>query len=147
LDGVAKELISRSRVARLGTVDDYNQPYVIPVVFVFDGACFFMPLDSKRKTVRSRDLRRVKNIEKNAKVSLLVDEYSESWKELWFIMIMGVAGILEKKDHIVLIKDIHRMLTAKYPQYESLGIGESCIKIKPIKVISWKNAEASIEHL
>jgi PPOX class probable F420-dependent enzyme len=147
LDGVAKELISRSRVARLGTVDDYNQPYVIPVVFVFDGACFFMPLDSKRKTVRSRDLRRVKNIEKNAKVSLLVDEYSESWKELWFIMIMGVAGILEKKDHIVLIKEIHRMLIAKYPQYESLGIGESCIKIKPIKVISWKNAEASIEHL
>jgi PPOX class probable F420-dependent enzyme len=147
LDGVAKELISRSRVARLGTVDEYNQPYVIPVVFVFDGACFFIPLDSKRKTVRSRDLRRVKNIEKNAKVSLLVDEYSESWKELWFIMIMGVAGILEKKDHIVLIKEIHRMLIAKYPQYESLGIGESCIKIKPIKVISWKNAEASIEHL
>jgi PPOX class probable F420-dependent enzyme len=147
LDGVAKELISRSRVARLGTVDEYNQPYVIPVVFVFDGACFFIPLDSKRKTVRSRDLRRVKNIEKNAKVSLLVDEYSESWKELWFIMIMWVAGILEKIDHIVLIKDIHRMLIAKYPQYESLGIGESCIKIKPIKVISWKKAEASIEHL
>jgi len=39
------------------------------------------------------------------------------------------------------------MLIAKYPQYESLGIGESCIKIKPIKVISWKNAESSIEHL
>jgi nitroimidazol reductase NimA-like FMN-containing flavoprotein (pyridoxamine 5'-phosphate oxidase superfamily) len=74
-----------------------NQPYVIPVVFVFDGAYFFIPLDSKRKTVRSRDLRRVKNIEKNAKVDLLVDDYSESWKELWFIMIIGVAGILEKK--------------------------------------------------
>ena len=147
MDGRAKELISRSRVARLGTVDDYNQPYVIPVVFVFDGAYFFIPLDSKRKTVRSRDLRRVKNIEKNAKVALLVDEYSESWKELWFIMIMGVAGILEKKDQIVLLKEIHRMLIAKYPQYESLGIEESCIKINPIKVISWKNAEVSVEHL
>jgi len=67
------------------------------VVFVVDGAYFFIPLDSKRK---SRDLRRVKNIEKNAKVALLVDEYSEYWKELWFIMIMWVAGILEKKDQI-----------------------------------------------
>lgn len=60
-----------------------------------------------------------------------MDDYSESWKELWFIMIMGVAGILEKKEQIVLLKEIHRMLIAKYPQYESLGIGESSIKIKP----------------
>jgi nitroimidazol reductase NimA-like FMN-containing flavoprotein (pyridoxamine 5'-phosphate oxidase superfamily) len=97
LDAGAKELISLSRVGRLGTVDDYNRPYAIPAMFVFDGAYFFIPRDSKRKTVRSRELRRVKNIEKNAKVAFLVVEYSESWKELWFIMIMGVAGILEKK--------------------------------------------------
>jgi PPOX class probable F420-dependent enzyme len=134
------------RVARLGTVDIYKQPYVIPVVFVFDGAYFFIPLDNKRKTVSPEDLRRVKNIEKNAKVALLVDEYGESWKELWFIMIMGLAGLV-KKDEIVLLKEIHRMLIAKYPQYESLGMGESGIKIKPIKVISWKNAEGSVEHL
>ena len=51
-------MIGRMRVARLGTVDIYNQPYVIPVVFVFDGAYFFIPLDSKRKTVSPGDLRR-----------------------------------------------------------------------------------------
>ena len=139
-------MISRMRVARLGTVDIYNQPYVIPVVFVFDGAYFFIPLDSKRKTVSPGDLRRVKNIEKNAKVALLVDEYSDSWKDLWFIMILGLARIV-KNSEIVLLKKIHRMLIAKYPQYESLGMGDSCIKIKPIKVISWKNAEGSVEHL
>jgi len=127
------------RVARLGTVDIYNQPYVIPVVFVFDGAYFFIPLDSKRKTVGPGDLRRVKNIEKNAKVALLVDEYSDSWKDLWFIMILGLAGLV-KNSEIVQLKEIHRMLIAKYPQYESLGMGDSCIKIKPIKVTSWKNA-------
>ena len=139
-------MIGRMRVARLGTVDIYNQPYVIPVVFVFDGAYFFIPLDSKRKTVSPGDLRRVKNIEKNAKVALLVDEYSDSWKDLWFIMILGLAGIV-KNSEIVLLKEIHRMLIAKYPQYESLGMGDSCIKIKPIKVTSWKNAESSVEHL
>jgi len=132
-------MIGRMRVARLGTVDIYNQPYVIPVVFVFDGAYFFIPLDSKRKTVSPGDLRRVKNIEKNAKVALLVDEYSDSWKDLWFIMILGLAGLV-KNSEIVQLKEIHRMLIAKYPQYESLGMGDSCIKIKPIKVTSWKNA-------
>ena len=116
-------MIGRMRVARLGTVDIYNQPYVIPVVFVFDGAYFFIPLDSKRKTVSPGDLRRVKNIEKNAKVALLVDEYSDSWKDLWFIMILGLAGIV-KNSEIVLLKEIHRMLIAKYPQYESLGMGD-----------------------
>ena len=139
-------MIGRMRVARLGTVDIYNQPYVIPVVFVFDGAYFFIPLDSKRKTVSPGDLRRVKNIEKNAKVALLVDEYSDSWKDLWFIMILGLAGLV-KNSEIVQLKEIHRMLIAKYPQYESLGMGDSCIKIKPIKVTSWKNAEDSVEHL
>jgi nitroimidazol reductase NimA-like FMN-containing flavoprotein (pyridoxamine 5'-phosphate oxidase superfamily) len=64
LDVGAKELILLSRVGRLGTVDDYNEPYVISVVFVFDGAYFFIPLDNKRKTVGFRDLRRVKNREK-----------------------------------------------------------------------------------
>jgi PPOX class probable F420-dependent enzyme len=139
MDVGSKDRISRTRVARLGTVDIHNQPYVVPVVFVFDGAYFFIPIDSKRKTVSPKDLRRVKNIEKNAKVALLVDEYHESWKELWFIMIMGLAGIV-KKDRITLLKKVHRMLITKYPQYQSLGMGESCIKIKPIKVVSWKNA-------
>lgn len=61
-------------------------------------------------------------------------------------MIMGLAAIV-KNDEIILLKEIHRMLVAKYPRHESLGIGESCIKIKLIKVISWKNAESSVEHL
>jgi len=62
---------------------------------------FLSPLDSKRKTVSAGSLRRVKNIEKNAKVSLLVDEYSETWNESWFIMIIGVAEILQRSNSTV----------------------------------------------
>lgn len=47
------------------------------------------------------NLRRVTNIEKNAKVSLLVDEYSETWNEPWFIMIIGVAKILQRSNSTV----------------------------------------------
>jgi PPOX class probable F420-dependent enzyme len=139
-------MITRARVARLGTVDGYNQPYVIPVVFVFDGAYFFIPLDRKTKTVTPGDLRRVKNIEKNAKVALIIDHYSEAWEKLWFIMIMGQAGIIEKKDQDALLKEIHRMLITKYPQYKSLGMGQSCIKIQPLKVTSWKNGTGPVQH-
>jgi PPOX class probable F420-dependent enzyme len=139
-------MITRARVARLGTSDSYNQPYVIPVVFVFDGAYFFIPLDMKTKTVTPGNLRRVKNIEKNAKVALVIDQYSEAWEKLWFIMIMGKAWIIEKKNQVALLKEIHRMLITKYPQYKSLGMGQSCIKIQPLKVTSWKNATGPVQH-
>jgi len=38
-------------------------------------AYFFIPLDRKTKTVTPGELRRVKNIEKNAKVALIIDKY------------------------------------------------------------------------
>jgi len=101
MDSGAREVLSRIRVARLRAADRDNQPYVIPVVFIFNGTYFFIPLDSKRKTVSAGNLRRVKNIEKNAKVSLLVDEYSETWNESWFIMIIGVAEILQRSNSTV----------------------------------------------
>lgn len=146
IDRRAKDMIIRARVARLGTVDCHNQPHVIPVVFVFDGAYFFIPLDRKTKTVTPGELRRVKNIEKNARVALIIDKYSEAWEKLWFIMIMGRAGIIENKDQIALLKEIHKMLITKYPQYKSIGMGESCIKIQPLKVTSWKNAMDTVQH-
>lgn len=145
-DRRVKDIITRARVARLATVDCYNQPHVIPVVFVFDGAYFFIPLDRKTKTVTPGELRRVKNIEKNAKVALIIDKYTEAWEKLWYIMIVGQAGIIENKDQIALLKEIHKMLITKYPQYESLGMGESCIKIQPLKVTSWKNAMDTVQH-
>lgn len=139
-------MITRARVARLGTVDGYSQPYVIPVVFVFDGAYFFIPLDRKTKTVTPGNLRRVKNIEKNAKVALVIDQYSEAWEKLWFIMIIGQAEIIEKKDQVTRLKEIHGMLITKYPQYKTLRMGESCIKIQPLKVTSWENATGTVQH-
>jgi len=45
-------------------------------------AHFFIPLDRKTKTVTPGDLRRVKNIEKNAKIALIIDHYREAWEKL-----------------------------------------------------------------
>ena len=41
-----------------------NQPYVVTVVFVFDGNNIFIPIDDKTKRVNSNQLKRVKNIQK-----------------------------------------------------------------------------------
>lgn len=132
-------LIKGVKVARLATVDQKSHPYVVPVVFVFHENSFFIPLDEKVKTVNARKLKRVKNIEKNPNVTLLIDKYQNDWKKLFFLMIHGKATMIDGKN-IKLLDKIHKLLISKYPQYKKIGIGNSCIMINPIKVTFWNNS-------
>jgi nitroimidazol reductase NimA-like FMN-containing flavoprotein (pyridoxamine 5'-phosphate oxidase superfamily) len=83
------ESLYNSKIARLATVDpENNQPYVVPVVFVFDGNNIFIPIDDKPKTVSSNQLKRVKNIQKNPNISFLIDTYDDkNWDNLSYLMI------------------------------------------------------------
>lgn len=138
LETFARTVVDRARVARLATADDNGQPHLVPVVFVFDREYFFIPLDEKSKTVKPENLRRTRNIQKNPNVALLIDEYSQDWRKLFFVMILGRASIIGK-EQVELLARAHKLLYAKYPQYRKVGIGESCVMIEPRKVISWKN--------
>ena len=138
-DTSAKSLINKARVARLATVDSENKPYLVPVIFVFDGAHYYLPLDEKTKRHKPEKLKRVKNIQENPNVSLLIDEYNEDWKKLLFVMIQGRAALIGRKgEHNELIEKAHKLLYEKYHQYQKIGIGELCIRISPEKIITWK---------
>ena len=137
LDQKTMTLIKRAKVARLATVDQKSHPYVVPVVFVFHENSFFIPLDEKVKTVNARKLKRVKNIEKNPNVTLLIDEYQNDWKKLFFLMIHGKATVTDGKNSKIMDK-VHKLLISKYPQYKKIGVGNSCIKINTTKVTFWK---------
>src|SRR5919201_3412276 len=95
---VIEEFIERARVARLATVDYTSKPHLVPVVFVFDGNHFFIPIDQKRKTVKPQRLKRIKNIQDNPNVALLIDKYSEDWTKLAFVMIQGKALVATKEE-------------------------------------------------
>jgi PPOX class probable F420-dependent enzyme len=90
-DTYLKTIINKSRIGRLATVDLECKPHVIPVVFVFDNDrnCYFIPIDEKTKRSRPENLKRVKNIQENPNIALLLDEYNEDWTKLYFIMIRG----------------------------------------------------------
>ena len=132
-------MIKGAKVARLATVDQKSHPYVVPVVFVFHENSFFIPLDDKVKTVNARKLKRVKNIEKNPNVTLLIDKYQNDWKKLFFLMIHGKATVIDEKNSKLMDK-IHKLLISKYPQYKKIGVGNSCITIQPKKVTFWNNS-------
>ena len=135
-----EEFIERARVARLATVDYTSKPHLVPVVFVFDGNHFFIPIDQKRKTVKPQGLKRIKNIQNNPNVALLIDEYSEEWTELAFVTIQGKASIANKTEGNIQMREAYKKLMTKYIQYQKVGIGEMCIIITPEKVALWSNS-------
>ena len=137
------ELLHYSKIARLATVDpDNNQPYVVPVVFAFDGNNIFIPIDDKpKKTSNSKQLKRVKNIQKNPNISFLIDTYDdEDWNNLSYLMIQGKARIVNMVNDTDIIKKAHLLLSEKYLQYKNtiVGIGDECIVIDIQKTITWK---------
>ena len=135
--------LNNSKIARLATVDpENNQPYVVPVVFVFNGTNIFIPIDDKpKKSKNLHHLKRVKNIQKNPNISFLIDTYDDKdWNNLSYLMIQGKARIVVNRlKDIDTIKTAHSLLSEKYLQYKNLvGMGDSCIVIDIQKVIKWK---------
>ncbi len=103
--------------------------------YAFDGARIYTALDLKPKRVEGRMLKRVRNILENPRVALVIDDYSETWIDLAYVLIHGVACIVDSGDEQRLGEGL---LRSKYPQYrELLEPGATMISITPERVVSW----------
>ena len=140
-----RNIINKARVARLATADSECKPYLVPVVFVFDNDndCYFIPVDEKTKQFKPENLKRIRNLQENPNIALLIDEYNEDWTKLYFIMVQGKGSILGGKkldqNEMLLLEKAHKLLSRKYPQYQKVGVGEYAIMIMPQKVVVWNN--------
>jgi PPOX class probable F420-dependent enzyme len=110
----ARRLFSEGRVARMATVGADGAPHLVPIVFAVDGDEILSVVDAKPK--RTPELKRLRNLAANPKVSLLVDEYDEEWERLWWVRADG-TGRVEKagptRDRAI------ELLWAKYEQYRT----------------------------
>ncbi|HEU4344943.1 MAG TPA: pyridoxamine 5'-phosphate oxidase family protein, partial [Candidatus Binatia bacterium] len=80
-------------------------------------------------------LKRLKNIQQNSRVSLVIDHYDEDWRRLAYVMIAGTAEILDRGARH---QKAVRLLRRKYPQYRSMAIDERpMVLIKPARITSW----------
>lgn len=120
--------IAQRRVARLATVDVEGQPHVVPIVYAYDGERLYTPLDAKPKRVGARQLQRVRNIQANPRVAVVIDDYAEDWGQLAWVQVRGRAIVVEDgKQHAKGVK----LLTEKYPQYESMPLDD-----RPVIVVT-----------
>ena len=127
--------IASHRVARLATVDANGIPHAIPICYAFDGTHVYSALDLKPKKVDAHQLKRVRNILENPHVALVIDDYSEDWSDLAYVLIRGAAEILEDGEERSYAESL---LRDKYSQYsELLESGCTVLKITLESVTSW----------
>ncbi len=130
--------ISEHRVARLATVGVDSRPSVIPICFIFDGVRIYSPIDEKPKSVPSNQLKRVRNIQANPSVALVIDDYSEDWLELSYVLIAGSAKIIsadvDRVEHMRAVEQLRE----KYAQYRQMKIDERpIIRITVTRIKRW----------
>ena len=127
--------LTRAPVGHLATSSDTGEPHVIPVCFAFDGASVYSILDQKPKRAPLSRLRRVKNIQANPHVALVVDHYEDDWQRLGYILLVGQAELLLPGDeHGIALG----LLREKYLQYRDMDLeANPVIKITPQRVVAW----------
>ncbi|MER5896958.1 TIGR03668 family PPOX class F420-dependent oxidoreductase [Streptomyces sp. NPDC001876] len=108
----ARTRFASSPVARLATADAAGVPHVVPVTFAVSGDVLYFAIDHKPKS--TGNLRRLRNIRENPKVSVLVDHYAADWSALWWVRADGRAEIWDDgRDRLKVVG----LLQGKYEQY------------------------------
>jgi PPOX class probable F420-dependent enzyme len=132
----ALEMLRDARVGRLATADAAGQPLVVPVCYVYDGGRCYSAVDAKPK--RTRDLKRLRNLADNPRVSLAVDHYDEDWRALRYVIVQGRGDVLESGAEFSRAVDL---LVAKYPQYGELRLDRTAgavVRVTPERILSWR---------
>jgi PPOX class probable F420-dependent enzyme len=125
-------------VLRLATAGHDGQPHLIPCTFTLaeDASRVAIGIDHKPKT--STNLRRLRNIGENSRVSLMVDHYADDWERLWWVRADGTASITYGgDDHTVWWAALRR----KYPQYTGVVLDGPVIVVAVESWTGWAFAE------
>ena len=83
LTGAHSSFVAQARTATLGTIAEDGRPRLVPICFVLDDDVLFTPIDEKPKRgTDPRQLARIRDIERRAEVTVLVDRWNEDWTNL-----------------------------------------------------------------
>jgi PPOX class probable F420-dependent enzyme len=112
LTDAERAFVVGARSATLATISPDGRPRLVPICFVVIDDVVWSPLDEKPKRVSDvRELARVRDIERDSRVTLLLDRWSEDWSDLAWLRIEGRAALVDGDPAVI------AGLRAKYPQY------------------------------
>jgi len=87
---------------------------VVPVTFALVDDTIYSLVDHKPKT--TRDLQRLRNVRRDANVTLLADQYDDAdWSALWWVRAKGEARVVDEGPERDAIATV---VAARYGQYD-----------------------------
>jgi PPOX class probable F420-dependent enzyme len=141
-----------ARHAYLATADTDGVPHLVPVTFALlsttaatsDGTAtqvgtgtpsadeVVVVIDHKPKS--TRDLKRLRNLAENPRVTFLVDRYDDDWSQLWWVRADGVATVEHEGQARAAALDA---LAARYPQYRERRPDGPLIRVRVTRWSGW----------
>ena len=85
---------------------------MVVVTFAVEGDMVYTAVDQKPKS--GTNLKRLRNVGENPRVTMLADEYSDDWDTLWWVRADGRAAILTDRRQMAAPL---RLLADRYWQY------------------------------
>lgn len=136
LDDV-RELLQLSRSAHLATASAEADPHLMPVVYALHDDAIWIAIDEKPK--RTLRLRRLRNIEENARAALLIDHYDDDWSQLWWALLRGPAEVWWPQTwNAPRAAAAIAALRERYPQYAAMALEERpLLRLIPERVTRW----------
>lgn len=129
-----RAFVAAGRVGRLATVGPGGTPHVVPVCYALADDTLYIAIDEKPKRA-DRKLQRLRNIEADPAVALVVDRYDEDWRRLGWVMLRGRAEILAGGAEHARAQELAR---ARYPQLRTMRLaGLPVIALRIARVASW----------
>ena len=133
-----RDLLSSARRGTLATIAPDGRGRLVPVCFIVIDDVVWSALDEKPKQVSDpRTLARVRDIERDPRVTLLVDRWSEDWSKLAWLRIAGRAELADSEPSVV------AALRAKYPQYDDHDLASRPMIAIAIEAVSGWSASSA----
>ena len=131
-------LLEDERSGVLGTIARSGLPQLVPVCFALVEGDIAIAIDEKPK--RGGTLARMRNIERDARATLLVDHYEERWERLAWLRLEGDAAVFERGGEW---REALDALRRRYPRYRAMALEAlPLIRLRPTRVVGWRWQDA-----
>jgi len=125
------QFLNSMNVARLATIDKRNRPHVVPIIYAFDKE------NGKFYLTTFKGTKKLRNMQQNKSVSIVVDEYSKSAKK--GAMFSGIAETINPNKNE--FKRAVKVLIDKLAYYKKNPISpekSEVISITPVSSSKWE---------
>lgn len=138
----ARAFLESHRVGHLATASAGAAPHVVPVCYAVDDGALYFVADEKPKRGPARALKRLRNLHQNPRAALVVDDWSEDWTRLAWVLVRGPARVVAPPVHAHALA----LLRGRYPQYRRMALDDPgrnpVVAIEPRRVVVWRAASS-----